>query len=475
MNIISIFVKTTTTMRIFTAIEKLFKTLLPTPFTIAVLLTIVTFLLAVFLTDSDAHGIDRAAELLGFWEQGLWNAPLLVFAVQMMLMLVLGHVLALTKPVDAFIGYVTRFCTSTATAAGIVTFLTVCVSLFNWGLGLIFGAILARKVGEHATRNHLQLNYPLIGAAGYSGLMVWHGGISGSAPLKVAEEGHITSLMSGILPQDQLAQLPDPVLPSETIFGSMNLVASLSVILLLPLFMYLLGKRASKANALPEIRKEKVVEEEKITGAERLDRSLIFSFLIGMVVVSYAIYLAVVGYGKSGLGFITPNFINLLLLGMCLTLHRGIHSFLQAVDEAIGGASGILIQFPLYFGIMGIMNSSGLVQVFSDFFVDISNKTTFPIYTFFSAGIVNVFVPSGGGQWGVQGPIILKAALELGVSTPKAIMALAYGDQLTNMLQPFWALPLLGITGLKAKSILPYTVALMCVGAVIYMSVLLLF
>ena len=124
---------------------------------------------------------------------------------------------------------------------------------------------------------------------------------------------------------------------------------------------------------------------------------------------------------------------------------------------------------------MGIMSSSGLVQIFSDFFVSISDQVTFPIYTFFSAGIVNVFVPSGGGQWGVQGPIIMKSALELGVSPQKAIMALAYGDQLTNMLQPFWALPLLGITGLKARSILPYTVALMGVGTVIYLIALLIF
>jgi short-chain fatty acids transporter len=180
-------------------------------------------------------------------------------------------------------------------------------------------------------------------------------------------------------------------------------------------------------------------------------------------------------YYQHGLGFITPNFINLLLLGLCLLFHQSITSFLRAIDQAIGGASGILIQFPLYFGIMGLMNHSGLVQYFSDFFVNVSTSTSFPVYTFFSAGFVNIFVPSGGGQWGVQGPIILQAATELGVPLPKAIMALAYGDQLTNMLQPFWALPLLGITGLKATAILPYSFALMLVGTVIYISVLLIF
>jgi short-chain fatty acids transporter len=107
--------------------------------------------------------------------------------------------------------------------------------------------------------------------------------------------------------------------------------------------------------------------------------------------------------------------------------------------------------------------------------VSISNSTTFPIFTFFSAGIVNVFVPSGGGQWGVQGPIIIEAASQLNVPYWKSVMALAYGDQITNMLQPFWALPLLGITGLKAKEILPYSLLLMLAGIVIFIAALLIF
>ena len=124
---------------------------------------------------------------------------------------------------------------------------------------------------------------------------------------------------------------------------------------------------------------------------------------------------------------------------------------------------------------MGIMNSSGLVNVFSDFFVSISNTTTFPIFTFISAGIVNIFVPSGGGQWGVQGPVIIDAASQLNVPYWKAVMALAYGDQITNMLQPFWALPLLGITGLKAKEILPYTLIMLFIGSSIFIIGLLIF
>ncbi len=182
-----------------------------------------------------------------------------------------------------------------------------------------------------------------------------------------------------------------------------------------------------------------------------------FSALIGLLFISYAFYKAVILPETLSLKFINPNFINFTLLGLAFMMHRNIHQLLTSANQAIIGALGILIQFPLYFGILGIMAGSGLIVDISNTFVAHSNENTFPILTFFSAGLINIFVPSGGAQWSLQGPIIISAAQELGVSYSKSIMALAYGDQLTNMLQPFWALPLLGITGLKAKDILGYT------------------
>jgi short-chain fatty acids transporter len=292
--------------------------------------------------------------------------------------------------------------------------------------------------------------------------MVWHGGISGSAPIKIAEKGHFLEEQMGVISQ------------SETIFSNMNISISLVLLIVLPSLMYVLGKKGEsriiKLKTTP-IENEKV----EIEGAERLDHSKILAYLFGGIIVFYCMYKALILPQELSLSFITPNFINLFLLGLGILLHKNFYHFLKGVNQAISGASGILIQFPLYFGIMGIMNSSGLVGVFSDFFVSISNATTFPIFAFISAGIVNVFVPSGGGQWGVQGPIIIEAASQLNVPYWKAVMALAYGDQLTNMLQPFWALPLLGITGLKAKDILPYSLLLLLVGGSIFVIGLLLF
>ena len=445
-------------------IEHIMRRVLPSPFSIAILLTSVIIILSLVLTKKNI------LEIFTFWEEGLWNASLMNFAMQMMLMLVLGYVIALTKTFNNITQYITKFCTNTSSAAFLVSFTTIIVSFLNWGLGLVFGAILARKVGEHAIEKNINLNYPLIGAAGYSGLMVWHGGISGSIPLKIAEKNHFSEIISN---ENLLIQLPENGIDfSETVFSNMNLTVSILLLLIIPAMLFYIGKYKSIGHSIILNQSEKKPETHDPIGAEKLDYSIYFSKIIGLIILIIALRKGVLA---ESLSFINPNFVNLTLLGFAIFLHTNLKSFLSAINQAIVSASGILIQFPLYFGIMGIMNSSGLVDVFANFFVNISNTSTYPIFTMISGGIVNIFVPSGGGQWAVQGIIVLQSAIDLGVSIPKSIMALVYGDQLTNMLQPFWALPLLGITQLKAKEILPYTIIVMLVGVIIFSMCLILF
>lgn len=455
----------------------IYKKILPSPFTIAILLTILTFCIALFFTDSKSDSkLDYALELVNHWENGLWNKTGggLYFAFQMMLMLVLGHVLALSTPISNLINKITQYCTTTANTAAIITASTILVSLFNWGLGLIFGAVLARKVGEKFEKSNQKLNYGLIGAAAYSGLMVWHGGISGSAPIKAAEPGNLETLLANT--PHNIETIPDFIPFETTVFSTMNIVVSLMLLVLLPLLMYKLGKKDIGYDNLPQAEKENDIQLQiHKEGAEKLDYSRSFSLILGGLFILYAFYKAVILPESFSLKFITPNFINFTLFGLAFIMHKNIAQFLKAANTAISGATGILIQFPLYFGILGLMVGSGLIIQISDSFVAVSNDTTFPILTFISAGLVNIFVPSGGAQWAVQGPVIISAAQELGVSFSKSIMALAYGDQLTNMLQPFWALPLLGITGLKAKDILPYTLILFLAGGLIFITGLLLF
>ena len=458
--------------------DRLIRTLravLPSPFSIAVVLTALTFVLAFAFTGADLPPGERVLRLLGHWEQGLWSPPLLVFTVQMMLILVLGHAIALSQPVQRVVRLALFTCRDTPSAAATVALCALLVSFFNWGLGLVFGALFARQVAEHATRKGFGLNYALVGAAGYAGMMVWHGGISGSAPIKVAEAGHLRTLMAGLVPDTELARLPERIGFEETVFASPNLVTALALLVLVPLTLYLLGRNdRSEVPALPPTTWHDDPEEGPAKGAERLDRSPVAAWHFGGIILLYGAWTSLAHFGREGFAFITPDRINLLLLGLAVVLHGSFARFLRAVDEAVTGAAGILVQFPLYFGIMGLMRGSGLVQQFSEALVAHATPTTFPLFTFLSAAVVNVFVPSGGGQWAVQGPIIVQASESLGTGLPRSIMALAYGDQLTNMLQPFWALPLLGITGLKARAILPYALVLMALGAVVFCATLLL-
>jgi len=299
--------------------------------------------------------------------------------------------------------------------------------------------------------------------------MTWGGGFTYGDLIKVAEENHLSSIIN-----ISNVELPKMISISETTFSNMNLFTSCLLIIILPIVMYFLGKK-NEGEVISLKSQKKDSEELKITGAEKLDHSKILAYLLSFIILGYCFYKAFILPERPDLSVINPNFINLILLGLGIALHSNFYRFTKAVHSAIGGAAGILIQFPLYFGIMAIMKDSGMATQLSQFFVEISNEMSFPIYTFISAGIVNIFIPTGGGQWAVQGPIIIEAASNLGLSFNKSIMALAYGDQLTNMLQPFWAIPLLVITGLKAREIIPYTLYLFFIGCIIFVVSLLIF
>lgn len=455
-------------MNISRLIESGFRRFIPAPFTLAVLLTLATMLLAFLFTENS--GFQGAVNILDYWQTGMWEPSLLVFAVQMMLILVLGHILVLSRPVAKLTSRLTSFVKGNTSAVITVSASTLIVAFFNWGLGLIFGAIMARKVAEAARERDFEINYPLVGAAGYCGLMVWHGGMSGSAPLKAAENGHLKSLFPGPENTGLAQQLPVYLSTEATIFSGWNLLVFAILLFVIPAVLYLVSKftPVKKVN-LPK--ENPAREKSVIFGAEKLDHSLWLKMIFGLLLLS-AFFAS---YYKNVLeGNLTPNMLNFLMLALCIIFHSSFVSFLKALDEAIIGAGAILIQFPLYFGIMGIMRETGMVNEIALFFAGIASEVSLPVYTFFSAALVNIFVPSGGGQWAVQGPVVLESALKLGVPINKAIMAFAYGDQITNMLQPFWALPLLAITKLKAREILPYTLILLLTGTTIYVAALLL-
>jgi short-chain fatty acids transporter len=456
---------------------KFYRKILPSPMSIALLLTVfTTFGAVIFLWLKGEPITASARSVFGFWEQGLWVESQLTFAIQMMLMLVLGHILALSKPFEQFSATLVSPIKTGGQAVLVVSIFAMLSGFINWGLSLVFGAILARKTAVHCQKNNIAYNYGLLGACGYLGLLVWHGGFSGSSLIKVAEAGHLESLPGlSILAND----LPQSISLSQTVLSSFNLLVFITTLIAICVTAIQLHKKiglkqVSKVNFISVEPKTENEANKLLSGAEKLDFSSWFSKIFGGIVMLFI----VIKYGEpllrtGNFNFITPNFINLSLLGACLIMHQNLYAFLKALNEAISGAAGILIQFPLYFGVMGVLDKSGLLAQFASFLAMYSPSSLFPLITLFSASVVNFFVPSGGGQWLIQGPIIVSSALQLEVPLEKALLAFAYGDQLTNMLQPFWALPLLGITGLKAKEVLPYTFIFFVVALVIYSFALL--
>ena len=194
------------------------------------------------------------------------------------------------------------------------------------------------------------------------------------------------------------------------------------------------------------------------TPAEKMENSVIASMIIAVLLLAYLVYY----FTNNGFN-VTLDIVNTIFLMLGIVCHKTPIAYVSAITDAAKGSAGIILQFPFYAGIMGMMTFSldggqSLASVISNFFVSISTEVTFPLFTFLSAGIVNFFVPSGGGQWAVQGPIMMPAALELGVDPAIAGMGIAWGDAWTNMIQPFWALPALGIAGLSARDIMGYCI-----------------
>lgn len=408
---------------------------LPDTFVIAIILTAVVFLAGMV---TQGQGIGAMAD---HWGNGVWK--LLGFSMQMVLILVLGTVLAMSRPVKAALRAIARMASTPSQGIILVTLTSMMALWVNWGFGLVVGALLAREVASHVKNSH----FPLLIAAAYSGLLVWHSGLSGSIPLKIASTG-----------DDALSQLLNgqtvPLL--ETIFAWQNIAIIIALAISLPILnILMMPDKNNRLGLAAEEEPEPAVDLTAMSPAEKLEHYPIINYLL---VAIGAVYLF--GFFSSGRS-ISLNEINLCLLLAGLALHINPRNYLNAMNSAIGTSSGIILQFPLYAGVMGMMVGSGLAGAMSQWFVDISSAQSFPVITFLSAGVVNFFVPSGGGQWAVQAPIVVPAAADLGVPVSKAAMAVAWGDAWTNMIQPFWALPLLALSGLNLRQIMGYCVVIL--------------
>lgn len=430
--------------------------LIPDAFIFAIILSVVCYLMGIWLTPSGP------LDMIYHWYDGFWN--FLGFSMQMVFILLTGYVLAQSPLARRCM---TRMAKAPKTAGQgmlLIAFTTLIAGFINWGLGLVVGAVMSITVARDLKARGIKLHFPLAAAAGYLGLSIHSSGFSSTAPLISNTNDHFLFDMIGVIPF------------AETVLQPYNLIASAIYIIVIPFVM----KAMHPADKdVQEIHLKDEIEETKETGfdegevlgyvdgkvplAQRLENSVLLMLL---VVIPGAIY---VGYFFATRGFdLNINIINFIFLIVGMFLYKTPGAYVKAMGKAAGSASGIILQFPFYAGILGMMSLSGLIEVLANGMIAMSTQFTFPFLAFISAAIVNLFVPSAGGQWAVQGPILLEAGKALEVPIGVTIMAHQYGDQVTNMIQPFWALPLLGLTGLKAKDVLGYTVIVMFVGMIIW-------
>jgi short-chain fatty acids transporter len=443
-------------------LARFFRAVTPDPFVLAIGLTVATGLLAWLI--QPVSGLD----VIIAWHGGFWS--LLRFSMQMCLVLVTGHALASAPIVARLIERLVSVPNSAKSAGALVAFVAILTSLLNWGLGLIVGALIARQMGVRCAQKNIRVHYPLLAAAGYTGLMTWHGGLSGSAPLKVTTKKDLVELLG-----TDLAQTIEPISTLDTIFSGMNLFVSGGLLILVPLLIYFMMPASDESQSISEFPDAQSFETPPPEQATRLSDKIEQSRWTSLLLLVPMFIALCLYYRAQGLAKLNPDIINLSLLFLGMLLHGSPKAYVQAVQRAVSGCAGIILQFPLYAGIMGMMKTTGLASLFATSAVGLGSAKAYTVVTFFVAGLINFFVPSGGGQWAVQGPIAVQAAVELQIPLSKVVMAVAYGDQWSNMLQPFWALPLLGITGVRARDIIGYTAAIMVIAGFWFVLGLLIF
>ncbi|WLR52633.1 TIGR00366 family protein [Bacillus tianshenii] len=426
---------------------------LPDAFIFAVLLTVITYLGGVFVTDSGPY------DMMMHWGEGFWG--LLTFTAQIVTTFIMSYALALTKPVSKGLEKIAGLCKTANSAIVIVTFTAAFASLISWAFGLVVAGIMAKLVG----RKVHDVDYRILVAAGYSGFLLWEGGISSSPALFVATEGHNFQDMVGVLPT------------SETLFSILNIVIVCLIFFTLPFVMKFIQpkNKADRFLVDPELLKDEELEESKAEKKrnyinDKMDRSRLIPIIGGLFGLAY------LGNHFYFNGFsLDLNTVNLLFLTFALLLYGNVKELGNGLKKASGSVGQFALQYPFYAGIMGMMSASGLALWLSNFFASVSTPDTLPLLTFFSSGFLNMFVPSGGGQWAIQAPIFLPTALEMGVDPAKIVMAVAWGDAWTNMIQPFWAIPLLAIAGLKIRDIMGFTMITLLYTGVIISAVFLIF
>ena len=426
----------------------LFERIMPDPFVFAVLLTFVGAALAFFFAPKAS-----IPEIASAWYGGIF--AIFQFAFQMVIMLVAGYALAIAPPIQRLLARIAGLVSTPLAAISLTIFVSMIASWINWGLGLVTAALLAREIAKR-----VRIDFGWLVAAAYTGFVVSTEGLSGSIALSQATHGSALNIVEKVTGHG--------IPLSETVFTRFNLIPCLTLLVLLPIiFRALQPSMRDTVFADPARLREEdrpiVAKERETTFSARLDNAFVLNFLL----VALGVFALITEWRRTGLTLDLNSVILLLLLGGLL-LHRTPSAYIAAVKYAARISGSLILQYPLYGGLMGIITTTGLAGVLSKVFIHLSTAHTLPFFTYLTSMIITLFVPSGGGHWAVQGPFAIPAAQALHASLSGTTMAVAMGESVANMLQPFFALPILAIAGIRMNRMMGFMVVTFVVSAIVF-------
>jgi len=401
--------------------------------------------------------------LVDAWGTGFWD--LIAFTLQMAMIIIGGYAVAVSAPMARLI---TRLALLPKSPRGAVVFIAAVAmisSYLNWAFSLVFTAILAKEVARVVPR----ADYRALGAMAFLGLgTVWAQGFSGSAALQVASKSSSPQAVQDVIKAS--GAYPDGIIPlSGTILTWRAIAATLVVFTVAIVMAWFIAPRGEQSKSAADlgITLKPLLDTEPEPDPHGLPAKRPGDILENtpwMMLVIVLLGAVAIGrlFAKSSNWILALdlNMVNLILLMLAAVLHWHPARLVRAVTDGSKAASGVLLQFPFYGGIFGMIAYTGLSKTIAGWLTQLSNQFFYPALIALYSCVLGIFVPSGGSKWVIEAPYVITAGNALHVDPGWLVVVYDLGEASANLLQPFWMLPTLAVLGLKAKDIMGYTFAM---------------
>jgi short-chain fatty acids transporter len=375
----------------------------------------------------------------------------------MILILVTGFALASSAPVARGLSALAAWPRSPKAAVALTFIVSALACWLNWGFGLVVAGLLARAVAQR-----MRIDFGWLVASAYAGFVVWASGWSSSIALAQATPGSKLNIVQSITGQ--------VLSMNAMIFAPYNIIPVIVLVVVLPFVFMALQPRDEDVvtgNVSATVTLRQAQGDTGNGRAGTLAGALENAWILNLILVLAGFAYLAMTWAKSGFA-IDINSVIFIFFLLGLLLHWRPIAYVAAVNNAARITGPLIIQYPLYGGIMGIMTATGLAGVIAQWFLLFSTAATLPFWSYIASIIISLFVPSGGGHWAVQGPFVVPAAAKLGASQAASAMAVAIGEQVANMIQPFWALPVLAIAGIGLQRVMAFTTVVFVVALVVF-------